>query len=627
MLKFIRKTVAVSAVVAALASVFVFQGCSEDNPESENNLLHSGADDALLLSGHRALKNHDYDGALSYYEQAFQRDNNSADAVIYSTLAKLARISVDEKVVNLYKDRFGFTNYPNRLNALLSSDWLVNYSSENMVYSYYDGTGGKWAYWYDGMDGDVPGYYFEDYVYTLLSEEYTGSYYYYASGKFGYWYDESDVGYYPQITKPGYYSQEYVRTLASAEPRVEEAYLPELVAPNWVKGGRNSVYNSTLINGAPSIETYPVLLLANLLDRNASGFNGLLDEVIAGVFGASFNDACERIGRLESTKATITLHREFLDALNLNDLVDEYDRIGWAEVNALISYMTGVKASLQWLASYNWDTNLSFLKFAWTENEDDFYDALNRVGVSDLPFGNDFLKARPGNRMAESKESFVKAIEGLKASYSAILTSDLYPTEVKDAYPTLSQGADRLIAAIRNGGIFYIPEDPTRGNWPTSGNGIDMGKLFTPGYFSLQNLFETDGGKPVFYAELSANISDWELFRYDLKLTRNNYSLQLSDMLDLGVLNILFNVINVNIPVGGWLAQATDVPIGLKFKTEHAASVFVGARDVEDEVLYMFGPRLGTMLFEKFYDVRWIDSPLFKERPQPKQLAKARGRK
>jgi len=609
------------------AGVVVFWGCSDNSEGEGDNSVNS-----LLLSGHRALKNKNYDGAISYYEQAFEKDNNSPDAVIYSTLAKLARISVDPKVVELYKKRFGFNNYPDKLNALLSEDWMVNYTSDYMLYSYYDKKQGKWAYWSDGWDGEDPGYYFETWEYVLVSTKYTGDDWYYDENvdEFVHWIDKSELSYYSGVTKEGYYYENYKREFVSAEPRVEESYMPELIAPEWVKGGRNSVYNSSLINGAPSIETYPILLLANILDRNSSGFNGLLDEVIAASFGTTFSEASDRIKRLESTKATITLHKEFLDALNMEDLVDEFDRIGWAEVNALISYMTGLKAALQWVASYNWDTDLSFLKFAWTKSEDDYYNALDKVSASSLPFGNDFLKAKSdaASRIAESKGNFIKAIDGLKASYSAILTNDLYPTEVKDAYPTLSQGAEKLKAAIQNNGIFYIPDDPTKGNWPTSGNGIDMGKLFTPGYFSLQNIFETDGGKPVFYAELSADIGDWEVFSYDIKLTKDNYNLNLLSVLDLGALDILSEVISVNIPVGRWLADAGDVPIGLKFKTKYVSDVFVGANNVDDEnIVYIFGPRLGTMLFEKFYAVKLIESPLLKDRQRSLQLAKARNRK
>ena len=37
---------------------------------------------------------------------------------------------------------------------------------------------------------------------------------------------------------------------------------------------------------------------------------------------------------------------------------------------------------------------------------------------------------------------------------------------------------------------------------------IDMGKFFTPGYFSLQNIFKTNEGKPAFY--LTYNNYDYD---------------------------------------------------------------------------------------------------------------------
>jgi hypothetical protein len=83
----------------------------------------------------------------------------------------------------------------------------------------------------------------------------------------------------------------------------------------------------------------------------------------------------------------------------------------------------------------------------------------------------------------------------------------MYPSAVKGAtYQTISDGIAKLLTAIQDGGKFWIPEDPTKGVWPTQNGagvvaGVNMGAFFQEGYFSLKNLFETENGKPVFYVD------------------------------------------------------------------------------------------------------------------------------
>ncbi|MDR0304537.1 MAG: hypothetical protein LBH98_07205 [Chitinispirillales bacterium] len=542
---FIKCLVSVSAVCAA---VFV-AGCSKGEESGNRRPTNP---DSLIILGNSALRNEKYDEAVEYYEAAFEADNNHTKAIIYSTIAKIAKISVDRKVVDLFKNRFGFTNYPNRLNALLSDDWLTKYPEEYILWSYRDEEIGKWVYWHDE------------------------------------WYVNS--GYYPDIQKIGYYYQEYdynsynyLYFFVSDSPIYEkgsEYLLPGLTVPNWIKGGSDSWYNETLMSTdkAHSFETWCLLLFANAVDKNTAGLNTVLDELISSVFGGSFVDACNRIKRLENNKtAAITLDRDFIEALYLDEIIDEYDLIGWAEVNAITSCMVGVKACLEWMAAYDWDTDLNFLKYAWKSDENDFYEHIKTIDSRNLPFNNNFLNARPG-KMGVAKASFVTAIQGIKASYDAIITSNLYPTEVKNAYPTINDGIGKLLSAIQTGGKFYIPQAPTEGSWPTSGGtdvllGVDMGLFFQEGYFSLKNVFETENGKPTFYAD-------------GVKLTLSNYGTAIRDAEDY---------------------------IGLKFKTATINNIVFDFPELYEEVpeltngsdgwiVGMFPPALAKTLFEKYYN-------------------------
>jgi len=236
----------------------------------------------------------------------------------------------------------------------------------------------------------------------------------------------------------------------------------------------------------------------------------------------------------------ITLDPYFIDKLDLDELnFDEYDLIGWAETNAILSAMLLVKASLEWVQSYDLSTDLNWLKYSWKDDPNDIRNHFKSVDASKLPFNNNFFKVRPG-KMANSKADYVKAVRGFQSSYSAIINSDLYPTKLRESYATINGGFEELIKAINNGSKFYIPENPTKGTWPTSKSSkveatIDLGKFFTEGYFSLQNIFETNGGKPVFYLETEMYVcpedDDWYWCDYDYvytKLNKSNYAVLLS---------------------------------------------------------------------------------------------------
>jgi len=158
---------------------------------------------------------------------------------------------------------------------------------------------------------------------------------------------------------------------------------------------------------------------------------------------------------------------------------------------------------------------LNWLKYAWKDDNDDIRNNfIANASVSKLPFKNNFLNSRSG-KMEKAKADYIKAIQGFQSSYASIVSSAHYPSKVTDALRTINEGFGRLITAINNGGKFYIPEDPTKGTWPTSKRSdveatIDLGKFFTEGYFSLPNIFETaSGGSPVFYLTYGRNGEDY----------------------------------------------------------------------------------------------------------------------
>jgi len=469
-------------LILLLIGIAFFVACtstSEGTSEEENynldvNVPTSGKSvDQLLKDATKALEKEEWDTAVAYYNAAYQKDNNDPRAIIYSTLANIAKISIDPKVTTLIKENFGFTEYPNKLNALFSDKWMKEMPSY-LEWSYYDQASDRWIEWY-----------------------YKGEYN---------WCND-DI-----VTKDGYYYCDW-RTdkfvfVTSTQRRSTER-LPAVNTPNWIKGS-GTLFDSYLVNNTFSVDNWALSIIANVIDRNSNGFNSTLDEVIDAVFGTSYNEAVNRLKKLENREEErITLDPYFIEKFGLEEIFDEYDKIGWAEVNVVLSAMLAVKASLEWVQTYDLNTDLNWLKFAWSADDDkleqDFINRFKGLSANQVPFNNNFLKPRAGKSMATPKATYVAAIKGLQASYASIKNSNLYPTEVKDAYPSINDGFDKLIAAINNDGKFYIPkDDPTKiKTWPTTSNNtqatIDLGKIFTLGYFSLQNILETNSDKPVFY--------------------------------------------------------------------------------------------------------------------------------
>jgi hypothetical protein len=127
------------------------------------------------------------------------------------------------------------------------------------------------------------------------------------------------------------------------------------------------------------------------------------------------------------------------------------------------------------------------------------------------PFANGFLSIRNnGTSMTASKASIVKALTDIAESYDYLVGPNnlSYPTGVKEEMKTYAgifrDAVAKMITAINGNGVFYLP--PEEGNifdltsWPTSGPlGINVGKFFTPGTFSLDKFIESENNKPIFY--------------------------------------------------------------------------------------------------------------------------------
>jgi len=609
MLRIIRKTAVAVAVVTAFVGVLAFQGCTTEEEEGDDvggggygvNVDVGGKSVAQIIQdGDEALAVLNYPEAFAYYEAAYKKDPNDIRAIAYSSLAKIAAISVDPKVGSLFKDHFGFEKYPSNLNALIEpflngeGGWLKKYKS--VKWYYYDDKLGEELEWMDQWYVD--------------------------------YYDEIDkVGYYYYGCDDDWYSCGY--KFVTSTPQTEDNWLPGLLTPSWVKGDKNTVYGQSLLNGVESMETYPILLLANLVDKNTNGFNSLLDDVIAAVFNdnGSFGEVRDRIAKIDKD-ATVSLSELFVSQMGLDEAFPGDAEIGWAELNLVVMYMTAIKASLEYVAAYDWSTNLSVLKNTWKPNDDYIYERFKALNVNDMPFKSNLLNARPG-KMAAAKSDFVKVLNGLDDSYKVIRDRNWVPTEVAVAYPVVHDAITKLKSTIENGGIFWIPDPDGISSigdltWPSANGpkvlgGYDMGKFFQEGYFSLKNLFETESNKsPAFYT------------MGGVKLTVDNYE------------DILFDFINSREGCDyEWDYDCYDIYedtyVGFKFKTSTITDlVQIGkspnaeeiVKPEGDQILPMFTPEPALLFFAKYNGLELPDISLLsnmrKRASAPLSLSKSR---
>jgi hypothetical protein len=273
--------------------------------------------------------------------------------------------------------------------------------------------------------------------------------------------------------------------------------LPGLTLPSWFAG--TGAYNDSLTNGLPSPGTWELLLLANLVDKNPNGLNDLLDTVLSSVFGAAFDEAAGRAGSL-SYSDSFAVDEKVLKALGLWEVFEGDDiYIGRAELDLLFSALRVLKASLEWISAYDWNTDVSFLRTEWK----DIDGRIDQLTPANLPFRNNFLKSRNNGseRMGRSKASYIAAIDTAIAAYDSMIansTGNLPPGAVDtlNEFGWIRAGLAQLKTAINSGGNFYVKEGSgtTYSNTSSGADfGINLGKFFTPGQFAANKLITTEG--------------------------------------------------------------------------------------------------------------------------------------
>jgi hypothetical protein len=411
--------------------------------------------DGVLTSARNAIAAEEYDTAFSFYEIAYQADRNNPEAIFYSTLGRLLSIGTNSKVRVLLRKTGMLTTVPGIINDWLnfetarSTSWLTEYTDD-------DGDTYKLPRLHP-VDGNI-----------------------FPSGFLNYDIYKDNVG-------------------------------------------RRMVFD--------------VLLFWNMIGNNPAGFNDFLDDALKYIFGADFEEACSRSAAWpEGTgDAPVELLPAIKTKFNLDTIYGSGSgttMVGKAELDVLVAFLRSLKAAVEWAASYDWEMDLTLLRMP-IGKEDSFNLLLNRSLTSNLkeridkerkytvlakylPLRSRLMKTRSSEMMNQAGADFTGAVNTLYGSFDAFYGRFDENAKTKYKWLTGSEGfIKHLKDAVDSRGNFYIPEIPRykslfsvmenktawNVNAANSRHGVNLGKLFTPGYLAADQLItvELSGKAPRFF--------------------------------------------------------------------------------------------------------------------------------
>lgn len=577
-----------SSSVGACTVSFVYKGSNVEGTLSVTIKASSKPYKNLLNEGIDLLLEQKYDEGVAKIKEAYNKEQND-ETKLYYALAEIATISTDSSVSNIMKNNFGVKNYPSTLNALINGEWLKEYKSGFYEDVYNLSEVSKDEIYYssacvkvsgDRCDWNSDGE--ECWIKALLDEDnewiscYRSDFYCVKNvkldenGKYLVYKNSLPQDVREQITD----STKKYRCSDDHRKRVlsdsDSEKFPDFNVPEWLE--KSNGYNESLIKSTQTSATASLLLWGNLVECNPTGANGLIDNILK-IFDGKFENAKKLAASI--SEGNVLVPSKVISALGLEEVLgDSSVYVGKAELNVLISSMQILKGTFQWLSSYDLSANIASAKDFFGENPDEW-------GFFRKLANTNSLKIRNAGAMETSKKTFIEAIEILENSYNYLVSSaSSYPQAAKDEVARYGNvvlaAAEDLNKCLKNGGIFYIPnENPFETlNWnaSSSGNsfGIDMGKLFTAGYFS--DIFERDGSdlKIDCVVDYYYYKSDWTEKKgtFNLKITSD---MKTSDVIEEAVEDKMRELVGDD-----YVKAEYDARIGLKINSKLLSDLLPG---------------------------------------------------
>lgn len=404
--------------------------------------------EGLMASARKYLNAGKYDNAASFYEEAYKKNNTDSEAVFYSTIGQLANMLLDKDVRSVLSSLY-FAGLPGNL-----EDWVCD---------------------------------------------------------------------------PDYWSGEtWYKTYNATEEIPEDAVLPKI---NTRISGFATPYGDFKIAqvNPQTRQTFNNNVFWALLSSYRSGFNDFIDKVNRYVFGDKFEVIAKRAESFPEG-AKVLLNSQLKKRFKLEDFYGTGDvYVGKVELDYLFANLRALKAAFEYLAVYDWTIDLR----PWMVTEIGEKDGLDEVLMKVfelsngshkdywnnpatvariLPFKNNFLSVRNTAYMSRSRSDVVKAVNAANTAmahwYGDGEGTSRFTVAARDKYRYVKDGISAAKTALDSNGVFYFPRklpkpEPTA-EWVDANSadyGINIATFFTPGVFSLQNIFTTElGGRaPTLY--------------------------------------------------------------------------------------------------------------------------------
>lgn len=573
-----------SSSVGTCTVSFVYKGYNVEGTLSVTINASSKPYKNLLNEGIDLLLEQQYDEGVAKIKEAYNKEKND-ETKLYYALSEIATISTDSSVSSIMKNNFGVKDYPSTLNALINGKWLKEYKRGFYEDVYTLSEVSKDEIYYSSncvrVSGDRCGWNSDGcHIAALLDEDNEWISCWAAdlncvknvrldeTGKYLVYVYSLPENVRAQITD----STKKYRCSYDHEKRVltdsDSTKFPYFNVPEWLKNSDR--YNESLIKSTQTSATTSLLLWGNLVECNPNGANGLIDNILK-IFDGKFENAKRLADSI--SEGNVIVPSKVISALGLEEVLgDSSVYVGKAELNVLISSMQILKGTFQWLSSYDLSANIASAKDFFGENPDEW-------GFFRKLANTNSLKIRNAGAMETSKKTFIEAIEILENSYNYLVSSaSSYPQAAKDEVARYGNvvlaAAEDLNKCLKNGGIFYIPnENPfetLKWNASSSGNsfGIDMGKLFTAGYFS--DIFEHDGSdlKIDCVVDYCYTKGSTEKGTFNLQITSD---MKTSDVIEEAVENKMRELVGDDY---SWMEY--DARIGLKINSKLLSDLLPG---------------------------------------------------
>ena len=210
------------------------------------------------------------------------------------------------------------------------------------------------------------------------------------------------------------------------------------------------------LNTFETAEDVALQILFNVIDCNKTGFNKLIDNILA-VFGKKFESAKTLAASVSN--ASVEIPAKLFEALDLEEIFGETSaKIGKAELNILIASMEVLQGTFQWIATYDLSVNMESIGDWIVSDLENVEEDFNVTEFYKNLISENTLTIRNENSMKDSKQSFLDAINMLVASYDYLISEESeYPKTVVKAAQDLdpSQVATYLYNVAKSFSRFY----------------------------------------------------------------------------------------------------------------------------------------------------------------------------